>query len=375
MKQVIPVMLASLLGALLCGCASETAVVKGEVERLPLENLSLSEVASYAEGRMLVCRGEGQERRYGYLNEQGEVVIEPTYIMANVFADGILRTSLSPGTYCYVDKQGNVLISEVEGKTIAVADIFRDGYAVVSLSDNQYYVIDQTGKVVLSPGDASYQYRNLGGGLFARTAAADAPAGKGATVTGAGVTKVIKTDASMPYGDSICDLQCDKEGIGFYSLDGNLYGIWNHEKPETEPRYQQPQNLFSNGMAVVTTAENSLWVIDEKGACLLDLSKTYPELVRNSVGLVDQGVLAAELSTADTVSILPLDGSKPIHTAYDSIAAFHEGVAVSGKDGLYGYIDRNGQEILPTTYKVASTIENGVGFLVDGTDIFRFTVG
>lgn len=363
---------------LCCGCSGETAgaaAPQGEVTRLPLTQLSLSKVG-YSEGRQLVYTGEGSERLYGYLNEQGEVVIKPQYTMENTFTDGILRTKLSPNNYCYVDKNGKLLLDKVEGKSIVMADIFKDGYAVVLLEGCEgYYVIDTKGSVVLSPGEALYQYRNLGSGLFARTAAADGAVGQGATVTKQGATQIIKLDGSLPYGTALCDLQCPKGAVGFYSEDGTWYGVWDGAAGEkrTEPSYR-PVLEFLGDTAVVATKDEAFWVIDKSGQCVLDVTKQFPDLVTDSLRWVDVGLLAANTKEGDTVSLIPVDGSAPVHTDYTSVEDFHEGIAVGEKDGLYGYLDLAGQEVLPATYPVASNLENGIGFLFDGTDIFRYEV-
>lgn len=108
------------------------------------------------EGRMSIKVGE----RYGYIDTEGRVVIEPRFQEARPFSDGLAAVRVSQrdehdrARWAYVDREGKIAIAAHFGR---VSD-FSEGLAWVSTSwespgdsllEGQYSFIDKSGKTVI----------------------------------------------------------------------------------------------------------------------------------------------------------------------------------------------------------------------------------
>lgn len=79
--------------------------------------------------------------KYGFIDKQGNVVIpiEHENQFGN-FSDGLAKMKIESDKYCYINKQGDIVINNVEGE----AGDFQNGIAPVS--NFGFYAIDKTGK-------------------------------------------------------------------------------------------------------------------------------------------------------------------------------------------------------------------------------------
>ncbi len=80
----------------------------------------------------------------GFLNAQGEVVIEPRFQQASAFSDG-LACARQGGLYGYIDKRGEWAIRP----QFRYARSFSEGLAGVRLGEKGWGFIDRDGKVVI----------------------------------------------------------------------------------------------------------------------------------------------------------------------------------------------------------------------------------
>jgi len=102
------------------------------------------------------------ERRYGYIDQDGAVVIRPVYEYAGQFHDG-LAPVLKDGRYRYIDKAGDERLTLPTDCSFACE--FREGLAAVAVGGDlskphkqgtvprgaRYEFIDTNGKVVIPP--------------------------------------------------------------------------------------------------------------------------------------------------------------------------------------------------------------------------------
>jgi hypothetical protein len=69
-----------------------------------------------------------------------------------------------------------------------------------------------------------------------------------------------------------------------------------------------------------------------------------PFLLKNSVWIF-----------VDSITLKPITGVN-----YEALGLYHEGLAVAKKDGKYGYLDINGNIVIPFIYDIAFDFENGI---------------
>lgn len=81
--------------------------------------------------------------KYGFLNMDGQVVIEAKYDIVDNFYDGLALVKFD-GKYGFIDAKGKLVIAN----TYDHVNSFSEGYAVVS-NDDKFGLIDKAGKVVV----------------------------------------------------------------------------------------------------------------------------------------------------------------------------------------------------------------------------------
>ncbi|MEW9122458.1 MAG: WG repeat-containing protein [Thermotaleaceae bacterium] len=159
-------------------------------------------IDKYSEGVALFSESvDWENRRYGYRDREGNVVIEPQYIWGSAFKNGKALVKIEEKSFAVIDLKGNVIstldedivgeISEdiviyrdeatskegymtIDGKKITEAEFlqakpFKNGYGEVMISDTQdnylWTLIDKKGAFVIEPKYGSVQ--DLGAGLYA----------------------------------------------------------------------------------------------------------------------------------------------------------------------------------------------------------------
>lgn len=91
-------------------------------------------------------RHEGDNGRWGFVDEDGDWVIKPKFSDAEDFSDGFAAVKLD-GKWGYIKSDGKWLVEP----RFYDAGPFEYGIAVVE--DDDFYVIDKTGKRALAPGE------------------------------------------------------------------------------------------------------------------------------------------------------------------------------------------------------------------------------
>ena len=98
-----------------------------------------------AEGRILVVR----DGHYGYTDLKGNIVIEPQYLLAGTFHDGLAPIQIIIDTYftacSFIDTLGHQILPAI----YETVQPFNEGYAPV-MRYQRWGLIDQSGKEVLT---------------------------------------------------------------------------------------------------------------------------------------------------------------------------------------------------------------------------------
>ncbi|EGO0809548.1 WG repeat-containing protein [Campylobacter lari] len=107
--------------------------------------------------------------KYGFIDKQGNLVIEAKYDVINDFNEGLARVKLN-GKYGFIDKQGNLVI---EAKYDVIND-FNEGLARVELN-GKYGFVDKQGNLVIETEydvvldlveGAEYNFKGFGGEYY-----------------------------------------------------------------------------------------------------------------------------------------------------------------------------------------------------------------
>jgi len=231
-------------------------------------------------------------KKCGYINEQGNWVIEPYFNSHDVgffpFSEGLAPVKVD-GKYGYINTQGKMVIES----QYLFAGQFKSGLAKVQL-DNERGTsgfINKHGKLVIT---AKFSF------------------------TGAFENGLAKA-ANFDY----------KEGVI------NLTGNW-----VIKPKYESVTK-FSEGLLAVK--KNDKWGYVDKQDKLI-ISFIFDEALEFRSGL-------AAARMGNKMGLINRDGQWVIAPKYESIFGFSDGLYAAKNKGLSGYIDKQGQWIINPKYQ------------------------
>lgn len=98
-----------------------------------------------------VGEGNNMETKYGFIDKQGSMVIEPKYDFAAKFTEGLAPVKVDTyGKYSYINKQGETVIED----KFNIAHDFSEGIAKVAVMESglfKYGYINKQGEIIIEP--------------------------------------------------------------------------------------------------------------------------------------------------------------------------------------------------------------------------------
>lgn len=311
----------------------------------------------------------GLENKYGFINAQGVFVIQPAYDFAESFSGGLAavgKGTITSAQWGYIDKTGK----EKVPLTYKSAGSFREGRGLVQQADGLYGYLDAAGKVVIP-------FVYLEAGTFSE-----------------GLAWAFKGKEEMSGGLIKRKIRTGK--FGYINLTGK----------EVIPFVFDKVMDFSKGKAKVEKDGRSFWInkdgqeITENGKLITagpvdpQKSKTVKNLspvIRAYKEFGDEGPYglynsAGELIVPHRYSYA-IGGSNGIGVARDNNTwyifnnrgeqtgsfeseihpYFAEGLSAFKRDGRYGYVDTAGKSVISNTYSFAYPFKNGLAKVEDGS--------
>ena len=101
---------------------------------------------NFSEGLAAVSVGVGPASREGFIDNTGELVIEPQFLSATEFSEGLAAVRAENRKRGYIDHSGKFVIAP----TFENAWEFHEGLARIGVSD-KWGFIDKAGKIVIAP--------------------------------------------------------------------------------------------------------------------------------------------------------------------------------------------------------------------------------
>ncbi len=212
------------------------------------------------DGRLFPVR---VEESWGYMDSDGEVVIDPIYEEANHFSDGLGRVLLD-GTIRFVDASG----TEVLNTGMRAVGDFSEGLAPFSRAgEDAWGYLDREGEVAIEP--AFSEVYAFSEGL----AAVNTSFGSGASASWG----YIDQEGNVAVEPRFHGARQFSEGLAPVLVGGFVDGTWGYINPsgelEIDPRFDEGLP-FSEGLAAVDTAkefgEEAYGYIDRSGALVID---------------------------------------------------------------------------------------------------------
>lgn len=304
---------------------------------------------------------EGPREKWGFLDTRGQVAIEPRYDQVSAFTEGLAAANLR-GKWGYIDRAGDVVIPF----QYLAAWPFSNGHARVQLFEGGQCFIDLNGKAICP--DGAIELGDQRGGFFKVTTE-----GGIGFLDQAGqyvvdpiydrVTPFAKGYASCYRGEEAVLINSRLETVvsGSYSRieppasgvilvsDNDGYYFLTLEGTRSDLSVYQRATSFKHHRAAVK--QDGTWkLIDTAGNVLIDDLKHLRYASSNRwIGRKETGAALIDNTGKALTSFI-----------YSQINNIYENRATFQRENLCGYLDMQGNEVLPPQYGLAWDFHDGL---------------
>ena len=288
-----------------------------------LSKYDFSEIGQYKNG--FISAKSVKENKFGYLNNKGEWAIQPQFLTANDFSDGIANVRLGATRVSFTDEKGNISLKA----KYANASDFGNNRAT---ADGQ--IIDKNGTVL-----AKYE-GGLGMGAFSENAI---------VVSNLGYFHIDEKGNTL-YENKFDSLTNFKNGLAL----AKIGEIWELERE------------FMDG------SRNTI-KFSRRG--MEDYKKKYPERNKKAVKTnYDRfnDITWRKISDGKW-KFINRAGKSVNEQIYDK-ASWHNGILKLQGEGLFGLMDLNGQNIIAPQFDLAKPIDENIIKFENPTAIFYYNV-
>ncbi len=315
-------------------------------------------------------------KKYGFIDKRGNVLIEPQFEFANDFAEGLAFIGIRNDELksAYIDEKGKVTISLQTG-----ASDFSEGLAAFGVGeftmhgggDHKFGFIDKTGKTII--GTNFREARAFSEGLSA--VMNDERKWGYIDQTGKVIIPFQFEDAFSFSEDLACVLT--RGLFGFIDKSGKIV---------IEPRFATPSQ-FREGLAAVelpvkdfkpyqyygtyVRSLGEVLFIDRTGNTIIKFDRSVKKINDFSEGLAS---VEAERKERDFYTRFIDKQGKIIFDLpfYSSQVIFSEGLARIEQKDRYGFIDKTGKIIIKPVYRWAENFHNGLAKISTGKQVWDF---
>ncbi len=265
---------------------------------------------------LAVIYRDGKE---GYINADGEIVIECKFDGADAFLDNGLALARIGDEIGFIDESGEFV---VEPQFYTVGNFGDNGLAPYSNEKGLYGYVDKTGKIVI---DAKYYWADPFKNGFARVFID----GKNVYIDeNENIITDKKFDAAFPFADNGTALVMNADGLyGFIDKSGEYI---------IEPQFNKASSFTDNGLACIY-ALGPWGYIDKTGEFVIGPDAEFEtawSFADNGLALVRSGGL---------YGFIDKTGKFVIEPQFESALSFENGLAKIYKDSKEGYVNALGE--------------------------------
>ena len=366
---IFTVLLISLF--IFCGCnkTSDDSTNKKEILNFSFSN----------EPRFKIFNEKDSNIKFGYIDKNGKVVIEPKYVGAFDFIDGVAQVAIAKDNSYYYG------LIDVNGKGILKFEYdnilpFSENLAAVS-SNDKYGYVNKKGKFVIWPKyDDAYSFRSG----VARVVVDD----KVGYIDKSGKYLIYPKYSRMYSNDFIGNYTIVEKNGKFSVINkkDELIKVLNYDSVyyfsnDTYVAYRGSKSGLINSVGkeilplnynVLLTCDDSNFFVfstDGKKFGVMDknLKLILPEKF-SVVPLVNQGIIIA--SDNGKIVIFDKKGKQIAKSEFKLFGKYSDGYIAVSKDehSSYGYIDKTGKIVIEPKYFVGGFFINGLASVEEKTD-------
>ena len=253
-------------------------------------------------------------KKWGYIDQKGNYVINPQFSDADWFSDGLARVEDKDGKIGFIDEKGTYIIPS----KYVNATPFHEGLAFVVEEGGCPVCIDKKGERAFECTRAD--------GVFC-------------FCEGMAAFYTTNDKGEIKYG--------------YYDKKGNV--VINPQFKVVGP--------FQDGLAVVCNDEDKWGYIDTKGKYVIN-----PQFDR--CGSFYDGL--ASFESGDKWGYIDKEGKYVINPQFDAAGDFYNGLAVVRQGEKFGYIDKEGKFVINPQFEDCSGFTFGEGLALFMTDDEKF---
>ena len=293
----------------------------------------------------------GQNNLWGYIDKKGNEVIPCQFKKAFNFSEGLALVSNKDDKVGYIDIAGELKIPF----QFADASSFKEGSAAVKDDSGLFGYINQEGYYLIEP---SFDDANPFSEGFAVVEMHNESKHKSAHVNKEGKTfgnffwvqKFVNGSANVSTGTEVYTVDYNYEKQSKFNLNG--------------------KSLFSEhcGLKRFEDANGKYGYLDR------DFNFIIPCIFIKANDFQDD--VAIVQLTDNTQGFVTKDGKITLFSTenqYQEIGDFSEGLApVKGINDLWGFINKNGKEVIRCQYKEVDPFSEGLSGVIDCNDVYHY---
>ena len=267
-----------------------------------------------------------EKDKWGYINHQGKVVIQPRFIQARDFENGLSRVQTEKNLG-FINDQGKVVFATSIDKPTDWTGNFSDGRAAFSVKKKCGY-FDAQGNVVIDP----------------------------------------KYDDAEDFSDGLAAVNEGAKPAAFPRpyLEGGKWGFINKTGRRVIPMHfdRVSGKGFSGGVAIVKFGD-IFQCIDKAGKVLFKLESKIDGPRRKVLGAngFSEGLAAVEIMLDDKdirKGFIDKTGKLAIEPRFDDAQDFSQGLAAVALGKKWGYVDESGQVVIEPQFNGAKAFSEGL---------------
>lgn len=275
------------------------------------------------------------EDRWGYVNADGRMVIEPRFTSAGEFSQGVAAVRDGSWAWGYISPDGEYVIEP----QYSGARPFREGLAAAGL-DGRWGYINTNGTFVINPAFTEASSFSDGRAFIRTSDWAWEYIDKNG--------EIVRTDETPSFSEN--DEGMFHDGLALVSDDGT-FGYINTSTRVVIPLQYSEARSFSDGRAAIKISDR--WgFIDKSSNTVID-----PRYI--SAGSFNDG-LAPVRETGNSWGYIDTSGRIVISEQFEEARSFNERRAAVMVDGQWSFIDTSGNLIAPAVYDEVRDFDNGL---------------
>lgn len=326
-----------------------------------------------------------KKNKWGYMNNEGKIVIDFKYDLAQNFNEGFASVALG-NMPCLIDKNEKRVIDTGIYQFIGT---YSEGLVPVMDYKFRRFYLNQEGKVVLSLPKEIYDSRSFYKGLAKVGIKVDVVQNKfGFDISNLGYKfAYMRKDGSYATDFIFDDGDDFEQGIARF-MQGTKFGLINEKAEIIIPAEYEFISNFNEGSAAVNKM-GKFGFINEKGELIIPATYTYAKSFNEGLAAVEVNGKYGFIDANNTQVIQPLyDDIRPfaegragvlyqgkwaiidskgnyIYQPYfEDMSYYNEGICAVKVKGKWGAIDKEGKVLVPFEFQSIGVFEDGIAEVI-----------